>query len=181
MSLLTQFNEVKSKIENANYICDSMWGSTRYKGYNENYWRLLRFNGSTYSATYTPTLNDFVGLEADSATYYADGYTSQFNVGNNYLGMVECYVHCTEAASLSVIAKNDDYGAIYINGVLQFNISVCGQNKTGTLNFKPGWNYIQYIFNEVNGDDYAYINTSLHTQSFIDKMYASLEVIEYGE
>lgn len=177
MSLLTNFQIVETKMDTANSIATSIWDPSRFVGYRENQWRFTRYDGSKGSATYQPVLADVTG-KTPSATYYKnDGYSGDFNVGEYYTGLVECWVHCTEATVLSVTGTNDDYGVIYLNDILQFRINTVGSG-TGNVSFRKGWNHFQYVFYEHTGGDYAYINKTLHTLSFIDKMYAYGEVVQ---
>ena len=174
MSLLTDFKEIEDKISKANAWAKRLFEVPKFMGHNENQWRLNRYNGSKGSDTYAPTLDDVVGRTPNNIYYYEDGYTSNFNVGDNYVGLVECWVHCTEDRDLVITANNDDYGAIYLDDALQFRNDRVGAGS-GTVSFKKGWNHFQYVFYEHNGGDRAYINVALHTQDFIDFMYA------YGE
>lgn len=174
MSLLTNFQSVQDKIDKANDIAESLWDTSYFRGYNENQWRFRYYAVDKGSGTYQPQLSDVIDKTFSTYSYPADGYTSKFNRGDKYIGYVECYVYCLTAADLSITATNDDYGVIYLNDILQFRINTVG-SVTGTVRFQKGWNHFQYIFYEYSGDDYAYINKTLHTQSFISEMYA------YGE
>lgn len=174
MSLYTQWQEITNKIVDANEICESMWDETYFVGYQPNKWRFRWYSVDKGSGTYQPQLSDITNKTFNTYGYLADGYTSKFNRGDKYIGYVDCMVHCTQDTNLSITATNDDYGVIFLDDVLQFRINTVG-SVTGTVKFKKGWNHLQYIFYEYGGDDYAYINKALHSQSFIDEMYA------YGE
>lgn len=179
MSLLTNFQSVQNKIVQANNIAESLWDTSRFIGHNENQWRFTKYNGNKGSSTYQPTLADVTGKTPNNTYFKNDGYSGNFNVGDYYTGLVECWVHCLAATNLSVTGTNDDYGAIYLNDTLQFRINTVG-SVTGTVKFVKGWNHFQYVFYEHTGNDCAYINKTLHTQSFIDKMYAYGEKVIYN-
>ena len=171
MSLLSDFNVKKNLIEKANQICGTLWEPVRFDTDIPNKWK-FSFRSANNNDTYQPVLSDVTDYPMTFYNYYDDGYTNKFNKGDHYIGVAECWIHCTSNTDLSVSASNDDYGVIYLNDELQFRINKVGGWETGTIHFKQGWNHLQYIFNEATGEDYAYINKTLHTQSFIDEMYA---------
>lgn len=174
MSLLTDFKEVRSKILRANSLAELIFDTERFIGYNPNQYRLNRYNDRKDSGAYEVTLDDILDRTPDNVYYYNDGNKAAFNIGDYYIGCVECWVHCTENRDLTVTATNDDYGALYLNYELQFDNYKTGSSE-GVLHFKKGWNHFQHVFYEHSGGDSAYINVSLSTQDFVDYMYAYVE------
>lgn len=103
-------------------------------------------------------------------------------------GYKDAYIYCNMDYDLSVKAISDDGGRVLIQygmdnckDILEdggtiatslITITSCSWTNEFTIPFKQGLNHLILIYQEGTGDDYAYLNTQLSSQSFVDWMYA---------
>lgn len=170
MSLLSQWTEDKNNINTALDKSELNVSSSdlESKFMNKNQWRCLKYNLSYSSTPSYSTIQNY----AASAVHYRNHDTSQnWNWGDSYIGVRECYVYCNKDYTLNTSFFTDDAGRIYLNGSSITTSTSC-QTKSVSLPFKKGLNHVEIMFQEGSGGDAAYLNTNLATQSWVDWMYA---------
>lgn len=190
MSLLSQWNTIKNNIQDAYFKSDNIQGgedipdtdenvNTESETYlrslfqNQNKWRCTKrtWAGSRVSPSYTQVGNYL----ASGAQYRSQDTSQDWGWGDNYIGVRECYVYCSQDYTLSTTFWSDDEGRICLNGSSIATSASCA-NTTVSLPFKKGLNHVEMFFSEQSGGDGCYITTNLFTQSWVKWGYACYKI-----
>lgn len=180
MSLLTKWSEVRDGMLELTNKIDSVKGSNFEQNMSSpeyvralydkpNQWRCLKYN--TRNGTNTPSLDNLITYGCAGVQYRSHDTSANWNWGDSYIGVRECYVYAKRDYDLSTSYFTDDAGRIYLNGSSIATNSSC-ETKSVTLKFKKGLNHVQILFNEGSGGDAGYLNTNLATQSWVEWMCA---------
>lgn len=184
MSLLSQWLEDKTNFNNALDRSGSVHGgSDSESSGEETYLRTLFQNPNQWKCTKysrrhgnSPSRSDMTNYFATALQYRNHDTSQNWNWGDYYIGVRECYVYCSQAYTLSTTLFTDDAGTIFLNGS-QIATSASCTNKTVSLPFKKGLNHVEITFNEGDGGDGGYITTNLFTQSWVKWGYACYKMI----
>lgn len=175
MSLLSQWITDKT---NMNTSIDKSENITTFSGNSEslrdkfkeqNKWRCLKY--SINDGSNTPDVSKVKLRLVDAVQYRAHDTSKNWDWGDRYIGVRECWVYCSRNYTLSTNVFTDDAGRVYLNNSSLTTTESCKQ-KSVSIPFKKGLNHLEIFFTEGTGGDAAYITTNLATQSFVDWMYA---------
>ena len=184
MSLLSQWTEDRNNMNTAITKSTDIHGSeSTVDTSDEAHLKTLFQNPNQWKCTKYPRPHGNSPSRSDMTNYFANGLqyrnhdTSQnWNWADNYIGVRECYVYCSQNYTLSTTLFTDDAGTIFLNGS-QIATSASCTNKTVSLPFKKGLNHVEITFNEGSGGDCGYITTNLFTQSWVKWGYACYKMI----
>lgn len=117
MSLLTQWEEIKSQINTENEIINEIYEKNpEYYFEHQNQWRAKRYPKSSSKGTATPTKSDITSYVPQALTYRATSDRSyDWRWADSYIGYMECYIYCNTATTLSFTYCTDDAGQIWLN------------------------------------------------------------------
>lgn len=170
MSLLTTFNEKKSKLQDAGFWAECIL-EHKDPYVNKGYWQCRRYSTTKSTA---PLLSDIQGLTPAATMLKADMNTyTDWAWANSYIGYMQCYVKCSQDYNLSCQFYTDDEGRFYCNGIDLGTSKSCAWTSV-TVPLKKGWNKLQILYREGSGGDGAAINTKLQSLSYVEAMYANL-------
>lgn len=175
MSLLSQWTidktNMNTSIDKSEDIIIFSGSSTSLesKFKEKNKWRCLKYNINDGSNT--PNVSKVKAYPVVAVQYRAQDTSQNWNWGDRYIGVRECWVYCNRNYTLSTTAWTDDAGRVYLNNS-SITTTVSCTGKTVSLPFKAGLNHLEIFFTEGTGGDAAYITTDLSAQSWVDWMYA---------
>ena len=129
----------------------------------KNQWKCTKFpyNGSADTSPTVSWMRQYIS----TALHYRNQDTSQnWDWGDSYTGIRECWVYMNAQTSVSTTLWTDDAGALFINGSSVATSTSC-TNKSVSFTLRKGLNHILIAFSEYRGGDGGYITTNPVTLS----------------
>ena len=192
MSLLSKWNTIKSNMLSVIDKCESVHGGTdipessteTVDTTSEAYLKSLFEYSNQWNCTKrtwagsrtTPTRTHITQYLVNGSMRKSYDTSADWAWGDNYVGVRECYVYCSQDYTLSVTAFTDDEGSVWLNGSQVTTLATC-EKKTFNMSFKKGLNHVEIAFSEQSGGDAAYMTPNLASQSFVKWMYARYKLM----
>lgn len=125
-----------------------------------------------------PSPSDVEGLTPTSTSTILDSSTNYTNTyADNYTGKATTYVYSISRKKITLDFITDDNGSLYINDKKIGTTKSCESSTFENCLFKRGWNKIEVLYNEGDGNDgwlLTYNSSHIYNCGLFEKMTSEI-------